>query len=111
MSFKQTLTNLFGHNAVKKALIWVLVVAVAVGFRFLGAFLRLAAQTLRLTLVEQARKRFHRHRSEDPVHVDRKFDLPVGLGRKGVFALVVGIDFGPFGLCLLYTSPSPRDCS
>lgn len=30
MSFKQTLTNLFGHNAVKKALIWVLVVAVAV---------------------------------------------------------------------------------
>ena len=29
MSFKQTLTNLFGHNAVKKALIWVLVVAVA----------------------------------------------------------------------------------
>ena len=25
MSFKQTLTNLFGHNAVKKALIWVLV--------------------------------------------------------------------------------------
>ena len=30
MSFKQTLTNLFGHNAVKKALIWVLVVTVAV---------------------------------------------------------------------------------
>ena len=29
MSFKQTLTNLFGHHAVKKALIRVLVVAVA----------------------------------------------------------------------------------
>ena len=30
MSFKQTLTSLFGHNAVRKALIWVLVVAVAI---------------------------------------------------------------------------------
>ena len=60
-------------------------------------FLLLAAQALGLALVQQARKRLHRDRCEDAVHVHRELDLPVGLGGEGVLALVVGIDLGPLG--------------
>ena len=72
--------------------------AVTLLLGFLGAFLGLAAQALGLTFLKRARKRLHRHGSEQGVHVDRELDLPVGFRGKGVFAFVVGIDFGAFGL-------------
>ena len=86
------------HAVVHAVIILIVIVAVTLLLGFLGAFLGLAAQALGLTFLKRARKRLHRHGSEQGVHVDRELDLPVGFRGKGVFAFVVGIDFGAFGL-------------